>query len=126
MFKEATKLSLRFKTAKGLATTEDLWDLPLVSQAGPNLDDIYKSLNKEIKDSGEESIIIKRKERNTVLHLKFDIVKAVIEEKMADAEAVANAGAIKARNEKILALIARKEDGKMEELDIADLKKLLQ
>ena len=35
IFKQAAKQKLRFKTSQGLVTTEDLWDMPLLSKTKP-------------------------------------------------------------------------------------------
>ena len=59
MFEQASRLKLRFTTARGSLSVEDLWDLPLTSTTGkPNLDDIAKSLNRELRATSEETSFV--------------------------------------------------------------------
>ena len=60
MFERASKLKLRFNTEKGMVTTEDLWDLPLLQRNAVDLDSLAKNLNKAVKESGEESFVLKK------------------------------------------------------------------
>jgi hypothetical protein len=114
MFAFATKKKIRFETSKGLLSVEDLWDLPLTSDNGrPNLDDIAKGIYKAMKEGEEVSFVKSNAASNAafnVLKTKFDIVKHIIDVKLAEAEAAKKAKEIKARNQRILGLIAQKED----------------
>ena len=126
MFEKASRLKLRFSTALGNATIEDLWDMPLISRkAGASLDDLAKSLNRSIKDGEEESFVTQKSAANTVLSLKFDIVKHVIKVKLEEAEASEKATEIKAKKEKILSIIADKEDEALKGKSATELKELL-
>lgn len=114
MFAFATRKKFRFDTCKGQVTVEDLWDLPLTATNGrPNLDDIAKELYKKMKDENEMSFVKPTsqvsKEFN-IIKAKFDIVKYIIDVKLAEAEAAKKAKETKARNQRILGLIAQKED----------------
>ena len=40
IFKQATKLKLRFSSVRGDLTVEDLWDLPLTSKSNLSLDGV--------------------------------------------------------------------------------------
>lgn len=114
MFAFATRKKFRFDTCKGQVTVEDLWDLPLTSTNGrPNLDDIAKELYKKMKDENEMSFVKPTSQVNkefNIIKAKFDIVKHIIDVKLAEAEAAKKAKEIKARNQRILELIAQKED----------------
>ena len=70
LFEKANKLKVRFETNKGNVTTEDLWDMPLVSTTGFSLDAIAISLNRKLKETEEESFVAKRSKSNTLLELK--------------------------------------------------------
>ena len=122
MFEQAAKLKLRYETKRGNISTEDLWDLPLTSTAGVSLDDLAKLLNKAVKDNEEESFVVKKSATNTILDLKFSIVKHVIEERLAEIERKADEAATKARKDKILGIIADKEDDELKGESIAKLK----
>lgn len=119
MFKKASKLKLRFATTKGHVTTEDLWDLPL-----RNLDNLAKDLSKAVKESGEESFIVKRNRVNTILDLKFSIIKQIIKDRLEEAEHKENETANKARKNKILDIIEDKENEGLRDESISNLKKM--
>ena len=114
MFAIAARKKLRFDTTKGQLSAEDLWDLPLISDAGrPNLDDIAKVLYKTIKDGEEVSFVTSTAKSSTafaVLKTKFDIVKYIIDIKLEDAGVAKKAKLTKERNQRIMELMAQKDD----------------
>jgi hypothetical protein len=120
MFEKASRLKLRFDVQGGQASVEDLWDLPLTGKR-VNLDNMAKELNKAIKDSEEESFVVKRSKANEELQLKFDIVKHVISTKLSERETIRQAGKRKLEVEKLDELIARKQDKQKEELTVDEL-----
>lgn len=121
MFVKASRLKLRFSTSKGLISVEDLWDLPLTA-----LDTIAKNLNKEVKESAEESFIKMKTSASTLATLRFEIVKYIIEVKLNEAEAAQKRAENKERKAQILALIAEKQNKELSEKSIADLMKELE
>jgi len=121
LFIEASRKQLRFSTTSGQLNVEDLWDLSLTS-----LDTIAKGLNKQVKEAAEESFIKTRSAANKVLELKLEIVKYVIKVKMAEAEEKANAVEKKAKKEKLLSLIAEKQDEGLKAKSIEELQKELE
>lgn len=123
MFKEASRLKLRFSTPIGLLSTEDLWDLPLESKTKVNLDSIAILLNREIKDTKEESFIAKSKV-NPVTELKLEIVKAIIEIKLKETSDKLQAKIKAEQRNKIDAIISKKEDESLESLSLEELKAL--
>lgn len=125
MFEKASRLKLRFMTPRGGVTTEDLWDLPLTSENGLSLDSLARELHRELKTSEEESFVKPKTSANTTLTLKFEIVKRVIEVKLAEAEARLQATERKNKKEKLLGIIAEKEDAKLMKTSLADLKKMV-
>ena len=62
IFEMATRNKFRFPY-KGLISVEDLWDLSHVQ-----LDSIYKNLNKEIKQTQEESLLSAKNSEDAELH----------------------------------------------------------
>lgn len=124
MFEKASQMKLRFTTNRGDVTTEDLWDIPLTSRNnGFSLDDLAKSLNAAVKESGEESFVVKKTRVNSLLELRFEIVKHIINVKLEEAEQEKNAAANKLQKEKILAIITDKEDDGLRDMSLKDLKK---
>jgi hypothetical protein len=105
MYKEALQKKLRFKTNKGMITTEDLFDLSL-----ENLNTLAIMLNKEISEVPKKSFI----EEQNDDELRFSIVKDVINIKLKARKDNINRAQIDTRNKRIAELIAKKEDGALE------------
>ncbi len=120
-YKSATQRKLRFITAKGLLSTEQLWDLSLAE-----LDILAVNLEKLTEETPQKSFLDKKTEGDKTSKLKFDIVLDILNTKVEEAEVTQNAREIKQHNEKILGLIANKQDTELAEKSIEDLKKLLQ
>lgn len=122
MFEKAARLKLRFDTSKGNLTVEDLFDLPLTSTNGrANLNDIAKGLNRELKATEEEDFVNNTTKGNEVLQLKFDIVKHVIEVRKAENEAAKTAADRKEKKQRLLELIAKKQDQDLEGKSVEEL-----
>jgi len=58
--------------------------------------------------------------------LAFDIVKYIIETKKDEAEQEKKKKLAKEKKQKILSLIEEKEDEKLKDMDVADLKRMVQ
>jgi hypothetical protein len=125
MFEKATRLKLRFPSPKGALSIEDLWDLPLTSANGPNLDKIAQALNRELKESANESFVVRTTAVNTALQLKFDIVKHIIDIKLVEEEASKTRRENKQKKDKIMEIFARKQDAALENLTVEELQKKL-
>lgn len=121
MFEKAIRLKLRFESRQGLISVEDLWDLPLTSARAANLDDIAKDLSRQLKEDEQESFVVKATKKNEELQLKFEVVKHVIEVRLAEIEAVKQAKESREKKERILAIIARKRDEKLEGATLEEL-----
>ncbi len=118
LFELATRKQFRYKLSNGTVSTEDLWELNLES-----LDKLAKSLNKEIKESAEESFIKTRTITSKVLEAKFEVVKHIISVKMKEAEDKEEKAAKSARKAKLLELIEKKEFQSLESKSIEELTK---
>ena len=129
MFEKASRLKLRFATAMGNLTTEDLWDVPLIKATSlqqTSLDSIAQGLSREVKNSAEEeSFVVKKSKTDSVLELKFEIVKHVIEVKLEELEAADKAAVNKARKQQIMEIISGKEDDHLKGKSLASLRKML-
>jgi hypothetical protein len=126
MFEKASRMKLRFDTPVGRLPVEDIWDLPLLG--GRNdacLDELAKTLHRELKGSQEESFVIKTAEPNEKLALRFEIVKHVIHVKLEEKDAAENAELARQKKAQILAIIADKEMESLKEANIDDLRALI-
>lgn len=113
MFEQATRLKLRFDSPRGLLSVEDLWDLPLTSATGkPNLDDIAKALHRKLRESTETASFVTPAvaDRNTEPQLAFDIVKHVIQVRIAERDAAQAATAKREFKQRLMEIIATKQD----------------
>ena len=119
MFEYATRNKVRFPF-KGLISAEDLWDLSLT-----NLDSIYKTLNKQVKQSEEESLLNTKTTVDKELDIQIAIVKHIVAVKLAEQEAREKASAKKAQKQKIMAIIASKQDEALQNSSVEDLQKML-
>lgn len=119
IFEYATRNKIRF-SFRGLISVEDLWDLSLT-----NLDSIYKELNKQSKQSEEESLLNIKTQEDELLNVQIDIVKHIVSVKLAEKEAREKASAKKAQKQKIMSIIAAKQDEALQNSSIDDLKKML-
>lgn len=119
MFEKASRIKLRFETSIGNLSTEDLWDLDL-----GDLDDIAMALHTKLENK-VESFVLKEKAADPRTELGFGIVKRVIEVRLAEAEEAERATERRAKKQRILALIAAKEDEALAASSEEDLRKML-
>jgi len=119
IFEYAVRNKVRFPF-KGIISVEDLWDLSLT-----NLDSIYKTLNKQVKQSEEESLLSTKATVDTELEVQINIVKHIVSVKLAEQEAREKAAAQKAQRQKIMAIIAAKKDEELQNSSVDDLEKML-
>ncbi len=109
IFEKASKQKLRFETSKGFISTEQLWDLPLQSNTGKvKLDELAKEVSTKLKESEVESFVTKGKASNTDDKLRLDILKHVIDVRVAELEALSNQRANAERKRLLLDVLAEK------------------
>lgn len=87
MFEQATRNKLRFESAKGPLTVEQVWDAPLTSRNGFSLDDIAKQAKRELDALSEESFVEQVSPLKSVAVLKLEVVKHIISVKLTEKEA---------------------------------------
>lgn len=119
MFEVATRSKMRFPF-KGMVSVEDLWDLPLQS-----LDHVFKTLNSQVKQSKEESLLNTKSKEDETLDTQIEIVKYIVSVKLAEKDAREKAVAKKEQKQKIMSIIATKQDEELQNSSIEDLNKML-
>lgn len=119
IFEYAVRNKVRFPF-KGMIFVEDLWDLSLT-----NLDSIYKTLNKQVKQSEEESLLSTSANVNTELEVKIAIIKHIVSVKLTEKENAEKAADKKAQKQKIMSIIATKENEALQNSSIEELNKML-
>lgn len=123
MFEMASQFKFRYPY-KGTITTEDLWDL-----TPAQLDTVYKSLNKELQVTEEDSLLRTSSADDGVkannLRNKIGIVKYIFNNKRQAAELVRMATERSAKKQRILDILARKQENALENMSEDELKKIL-
>lgn len=119
IFEYAVRNKIRFPF-KGLITVEDLFDLSLT-----NLDLIYKTLNKQVKQSEEESLLNTKTTVDKELEVQIAIVKHIVSVKLDEQKAREKASAKKEQKQKIMAIIASKQEEALQNSSVEDLQKML-
>lgn len=127
MFEKASRMKIRFASPQGMLNVEDLWDLPLTSEKSgrANLNDIAKELYKQI-DDGEISFVSKPTAENSRARLAFEIVKHVIDVRLAENEAKLNERRKAENKQKIAEIIAEREFEDLRSKPVEELKKMLE
>lgn len=120
MYKQASKLKLRFHTTKGMLSVEQLWDLSLT-----DLDSLAVSLESSYKNSKGKSFLDKKTSKNKTIKLQFDIALDILNTKVEELEAAQAEAENKAHNQKILGLIKEKQDDELKGRSIKELEKLI-
>lgn len=124
LFEYATRNKLRLTSTKGELSAEVLWDVPLRSGDGFNLDAIARAANKALKEATEESFVSTTKTPAIVrMEMALEVVKRIIEVKLADEADAKRRAENKKEREKLLEILAEKQDGKLSELSEKELKK---
>lgn len=119
MFIKATRNKVRFPY-KGLASVEDLWDLPVTE-----LDKIYKSLKKQEKTVNEESLLDVKTSEDEELTMQIEIVKYIVSVKLEEKKQAENAKEKKDQKEKLLRLLEDKRDEELKEKTAEEIQKMI-
>lgn len=119
LFEIAVREKYRFPY-KGMISTEDLWDLSVNA-----LDSIFKTLNKERKNADEENLLDVKDNVNTTLENKIAIIKYVVNIKQTEAAEKLLEREKKQQKQKIMNLIAKKQDETLENMSQEELLKKL-
>ncbi len=123
-FKQASRIGLRVSTTQGLLSVEQLWTLSL-----NKLSVIIKNIKKQLKGSegdDELSFLDETKTVDKELQLTFDILKDIYLTKKLESEEEKNAAERKLHNEKIMSILHRKQNEKLENMSEEELLSLLQ
>ena len=124
IFEYATRNKLRFPSVRGELSAEALWDVPLRSSDDFNLDKIARAASKAFKDATEESFVAPvRTPAHTRLEMILAVVKRVIDVKLDDEVSAKRRAENKTEREKLLKILAEKQDGKLSDLSEKELQK---
>ena len=124
IFEQITRKALTFETTKGHVQVQALWQMTLTSATSKyTLDEVSKTLLAKMKSSGQESLLSEL-QTDTDDQLRLDVLKHIINVKLAEKEAKENAEITKSHNRKIDELIAQKKDEALAGKSIEELEAL--
>ena len=129
LYKKAAQVKLRIQTCKGLLSVEDVWGLSLA-----NLDSSIRSLAPLVKkyqtDNSDLDFLSSnsdtKSEETSLLELSFEILKDVYITKKEEANAKAKARETKEFNQRIMGLIAEKQENSLKDKSIEELMAMIQ
>lgn len=124
LFETATRLNLTFESSIGPLSVSQLWQLPLVHDRKPCLNTVAKDINRKIKDLGDEDFVNTSKKENsesTRLKLMLDVVKRIIEVKLAEQAAATQQMAAASEIARLNDILANKQHDALKELSVEEL-----
>ena len=126
LFLQATREKFRFESPKGDLSVEQLWDLPLTSRTGFDLDTDAKTVNADLKASNEESFVnVNNNPAVSRLQAKLEVVKAIIEVKLAQAEATKKRAEKAAERQRLMEVLHSKKDQELQGLSVEEIERRL-
>lgn len=127
MYKFVVQNKLRFPSLKGELTVEQLFDLPLKSNSGFDLDNVARTINGDIKEIGEESFVetSSNNPRKKILEHSLEIVKDIIKTKQEENAARLSKAKKTEERRKILDALSAKKDQQLSQASIEELESKL-
>lgn len=123
-FELATRNKFRYPSIRGDLTTEQLWELPLQSKTGFDLDSVARGINQQLKAITEESFVnTSTNPAKPELEAKLAVIVHVIGVKQAENEAARKAGARKAERERLTEILHLRNQEELMKLDPAELQR---
>ena len=119
LFETAIRNKFRFNF-KGQVSTEDLFDLSV-----RDLDTIFKTLNSQMKQATEESLLETKSKEDKVIELKIEIVKYIVSVKIAEENARLKAKENREQKQKIMSILAVKQEESLHSKSEAELLDML-
>lgn len=119
MFETAVRNKMRFPF-KGLITVEDLWDL-----STKDLDAVFKTLNSQVKQAKEESLLDTKTREDEVLDMQIEIVKYIVKVKLEEETLRLQAKDKKEKKQKILSILSVKQEENLLNKSVEELEAML-
>jgi hypothetical protein len=120
MFEIATRTKMRFQF-KGPKSVEEIWDLPV-----EDLDSIFKSLNTQLKQVKEESLLNTKSKADQALDIQVEIVKYIVQVKLAEQAAKLQAKEIAAKKQLLYQALANRENKDMEGKSAEEIRAMIE
>ena len=127
IFEKASRENLTFSTSRGLFTVSDLWQLPLTSSTGKvNLNDLAVGVFKTLDSTPTVSFVEDAPIVDQTNQLRLDVLKHIICVIKTERDAAAAAASKKETKQKILEIIAKKQDDALSNKSVDELKAMLE
>lgn len=113
IFERASRIKLRFDTSRGKLSVEDLWTLPLSrpkTSDVPNLDSIALGLDSQLQKQNKSFVNCKSVDDSATTQLAFDIVKHIIDIKIAEYRVAIESANKAVKRQQIVDLLALKQN----------------
>lgn len=123
MFELALRKKLRWVTSRGLMSLEELWEIPLTSKDGFNLDAIGLAAEDALAAHGRSLVKRTKSPDEALASLRFDIVKYVISTKVAEDEDAKTRASNKKELEKLLKIKEERQNQELLGIDGDELDK---
>lgn len=120
MFEVATRNKVRFPF-KGQIDVEALWDLSV-----QNLDSVFKTLNAQVKQAKEESLLNTKTKEDEVLELQIEIVKYMVQVKLEEDNARLKAKENKEKKQELYAILAEKREANLHNKSEEEIQKMIE
>jgi len=119
MFEMATRNQFRFPY-KGMINSEDLWQL-----SPKELDSIFKTLNSQLRQIKEESLLEAKTMEDQILDTKINIVKYIFNVKQEEEQLRLKAKENKEKKQKLMEILASKQDQDLLDKSAEDIQKMI-
>lgn len=124
MFEVATRVKVRFLSVKGELSIEQLWDVPLRANDNYNLNEIAKSISRNLHGMQEENFVDGAPSAKLAKEqMKLDIVKHVIATKQEDERKAKDLADKRAERARLVEILANKQDEKLSGLSTEQIEK---
>lgn len=120
IFETATRNKYRFPY-RGQISVEDMWDLSVTE-----LDKIFKTLNKQAKTAQEESLLETKTKEDETIENQIAIVRHIVSVKQKEANDRLKEKERKAQKQRIMEIMADKEDEDLKSKSTEELRKMLE
>ena len=130
IFEQASRLGLRFNLSNGELSTEQLWQLKPTRRANKTVDDLA-DYEEELQDelvkfsSSNRRRSSAKSQEQQLLELRLAIVSHILDVRETEAQEAKTVASNKEHNERIKALIAKKQQDKLGDLSEEELLALL-
>ncbi|MNO13121.1 hypothetical protein D3C76_27470 [compost metagenome] len=125
LFEKATRQKLLFECKVGQINTEQLWDLPLLSKNGLDLDTVAKTAKRQLDAASEESFVSTTSPAKALAELKLEVVKHIISVKLAEKDAATKKASKAELRKQLTAALAEKQIDDLKGMTATEIEKRL-